>query len=483
MKINITARLFLVILVAIILSVVSFVLLVRWEMDRTFLRHLNTLAQATVLTLQEEAEDYYQRKGSWNAFREKPERWGELLYLSVKKSQPDIEIFTHRGPDEGRKRDDHKKGPGDFRPAGLNILTEHFVLFDQDKTFIVGRRDIEIAKEFYPVTHDSQIVGYIGFVPTKDLLNEKQRRLLKDLESTLLTLGGIITVLSAVISLLLARKMVRPIKQLASGTHQLAAGDLSTRVHVNSCDEIGTLADDFNHLAFTLEKNEQARRQWMAEISHELRTPVAVLRGEIEALQDGIRPLNQTALSSLHSESVLLGRLADDLYQLAMADVGTLTYKKTLLDLPLLLNDVCRGFEELFNAEEIALNFDYADNQALAFFGDESRLRQLCDNLLDNALKYTDLGGQVRVNLSTYEHMAVIDVQDSSPGVERDELEKLLDRFYRSPKNQKTSGGVGLGLSICRNIVEGHQGQMTVKDSPLGGLWVRIEMPIRESLS
>lgn len=483
MKINITTKLFLVILVATILSVVSFVLLVRWNMDRTFLRHLNTLVQATVLTLQDDAEAYYQRKGSWDQLRDKPERWGQLLQRSVQKSQSEVEFFTHRKPEKDRRADNHRKGPGDIPPIGLNILTDHFVLLDRDKSFIVGRRDMEITEEFFPVTHEKKIVGYIGFVPTKDLLNEKQRRIIRELESTLLTLGGVIILLSAVIALLFARKMVRPIKQLASGTHQLAAGELSTRVNVKSRDEIGTLADDFNHLAFTLEKNEQARRQWMAEISHELRTPVAVLRGEIEALQDGIRPLNQSAMASLHSESVLLGRLADDLYQLAMADVGTLTYKKSLLDLPSLLNDVCRGFEELYRTEGIALTFDSEVHQNLQFFGDESRLRQLCDNLLDNNLKYTDRGGQVIVRLSIHGDSAVLDFQDSSPGVERDELEKLLDRFYRSPKNQKDSGGAGLGLSICRNIVEGHQGQMTVKDSPLGGLWVRIELPIRESLS
>lgn len=430
MKINITARLFLVILVAIILSIVSFMLLLRWNMDRTFLRHLNILAQATVSTLRDDTEAYYRSRGSWDSLLEKPEIWRQLRYHAIKKSQPDIDLFSHREPDREREAENHQTDHSEISPVGMNILKDRFVLLDQDKKFMIGRRGRKIVKEFFPITYENVTVGYIGFIPTKELLNERQRRFLREFHSILLTLGGIITLLSALIALLMARKMVRPIKQLAYGTHQLAAGDLSTRVSVKSQDEIGTLADDFNHLAFTLEKNEQARRQWMAEISHELRTPVAVLRGEIEALQDGIRPLDQTALASLHSEAVLLGRLADDLYQLAMTDVGTLTYKKALLDLASLVSDVCTGFEDLFNAKGVALSVDCDHLADLRFFGDDSRLRQLCDNLLDNALKYTDAGGQVRICLSRYEQSAVLDVQDSEPGVESDELEKLLDRFY-----------------------------------------------------
>lgn len=489
MKIKITTRLFLMILLATVLAVASFVLLLRWDLDRTFIRHLNVVAQATVTTLQEEVESYYGRKGTWRELEEKPEIWAKLLYDAVKDSQYVMDFLRHPGPDGPERRDrkrPHRDRDGDndnIRPFGFNILLDHFVLLDRDRNFIVGRRDMKVSREFNPIRSQGEVVGYIGFVPTRDLLNKKQQRFLRDIQDTLLGLGGIIILLSALLAMGMARKVVRPIKDLATGTHKLAAGDLTARVRVPSKDEIGTLADDFNHLAFTLEKNEQARRQWMAEISHELRTPVAVLRGEIEALQDGIRPTDKNALASLHAEAVHLGRLADDLYQLAMSDVGTLTYHREELDLCSLLDDVCISFEELFEDVGVELQFNFAGSDSIAFFGDDSRLRQLFDNLLDNALKYTDPGGQVRVALTSSEQKAIIDFQDSAPGVERDELEKLLDRFYRSPKNSRSSGGAGLGLSICRNIVEGHQGTMSVQNAPLGGLWVRVELPIRESLS
>lgn len=452
--------------------------MLRWNFDRTFLRHLEKVSKETVSTLLAKVEGQYSRKESWDVLRGNPEIWVRMVYLSLKENQNIIDTL---GPlSETRPGVDGEKS--EKLLLGLNILSEHFVLLDQNKDFIVGRRDMKLAKELFPVRFQGETVGYVGYVPTKDLLNQRQSRLLRDLQSSFLTFAGIIILLSAILSLLLARKMVQPIKKLAAATHQLTTGDLSARIKITSKDELGTLSDDFNQLAFTLEKNEQARRQWMAEISHELRTPIAILRGEIEALQDEIRPLNQNALVSLHGEAVHLGRLADDLYQLAMADVGTLTYKKESLNLSSLLNDVCSSFENIFTAKGIVLTFSQEQQEALSFFGDDSRLRQLCANLLENAFKYTDQEGQVKVILSCHERMAVIDFQDSAPGVESSELEELLDRFYRSAKHRNDPGGAGLGLNICRNIVEGHQGMMTVQESPFGGLWVRVKLPIRESL-
>jgi two-component system sensor histidine kinase BaeS len=127
----------------------------------------------------------------------------------------------------------------------------------------------------------------------------------------------------------LARVFLQPLKRLAAATHRLAAGNYATRVEVGSRDEIGRLGDDFNALAQTLERNEQLRRRFIADVSHELRTPLAVLKGELEALEDGVRPLSREALASLNGEVAQLGKLVEDLYQLALADVGALTYGKS----------------------------------------------------------------------------------------------------------------------------------------------------------
>jgi two-component system sensor histidine kinase BaeS len=193
--------------------------------------------------------------------------------------------------------------------------------------------------------------------------------------------------------------------------------------------------------------------------------------------------MDQASLASLHAEAVQLERLADDLYQLAMVDIGTLTYRKESLNLTALLKEVCHSFEDIFNTKGIALSCSNKTRGALFVFGDPTRLRQLCTNLLENSLKYTDSGGRCCVKLFNIDGRAVLDFQDTSPGVDRDILERLLDRFYRAPQHEETPNGVGLGLSICRKIVEGHQGEITLKNSLLGGLTVRIELPIRGASS
>jgi two-component system sensor histidine kinase BaeS len=250
-------------------------------------------------------------------------------------------------------------------------------------------------------------------------------------------------------------------------------------VPVGRSDELGQLARDFNSLALALEKNEQARRQWVADISHELRTPLTVLRGEIEALQDGVRQPNPQAIGSLHGEVLRLGRLVDDLYQLALSDLGALTYRKTEAHLDELLDQAIEPLKEEFSRKGIALQVDRPAGSHLTLLADPERLHQLFGNLLENSLKYTDAGGRLDIRLETTADEAVIHFSDSAPGVTGPELDKLFDRLYRveNSRNRHT-GGAGLGLSICRNIVEAHEGTIIARPSPLGGVWITVRLPI-----
>ncbi|MDA3919156.1 MAG: HAMP domain-containing protein [Salinisphaera sp.] len=161
--------------------------------------------------------------------------------------------------------------------------------------------------------------------------------------------------LSALLSFWLARTLLAPIKRVARATHRLAAGHYDTRVTTGRADEIDQLGRDFNHLADTLERNEQMRRTMMADISHELRTPLSVLRGELEALEHGVRPLTHDSLHSLAGEVALLSQLVEDLYDLSLSDVGALTYRKVEVDLVDVLSDVLGVFEARLSAAGIAL--------------------------------------------------------------------------------------------------------------------------------
>jgi two-component system sensor histidine kinase BaeS len=248
---------------------------------------------------------------------------------------------------------------------------------------------------------------------------------------------------------------------------------------VAGTDELGQLARDFNSLALTLEKNEQARRQWVADISHELRTPLAVLRGEVEALQDGVRQTTPETLHSLHSEVMRLSRMVDDLHQLALSDVGALTYRKRKVNLGEELREAADSFRSGFAGKGIMLAADLPSAPAIDVFADPERLHQLFNNLLDNSLKYTEAGGRLDIRLETGEGVASIHFMDSAPGVPEAEIGRLFDRLYRVESSRsRATGGAGLGLAICRNIVEAHEGTITAKPSPLGGVWITVVLPV-----
>jgi two-component system sensor histidine kinase BaeS len=324
------------------------------------------------------------------------------------------------------------------------------------------------------------VVGYLGIRKRERLTDIHELQFVQQQKLAMVVVAAVILLVSAGLSLPLANRLLRPVRSLAAATHSLTAGRYGTRVPVDSSDELGKLARDFNALALTLEKNEQTRRQWLADISHELRTPLAVLRGEIEAIEDGVRQPTPEAVRSLHAEVLHLGRLVDDLHQLALSDLGALTYRKEPVDIGGVLAGVVETFRPDAVRKGLALDVDLPRREA-PVFADRERLRQLFANLLDNALKYTDAGGRVEVRLECGEREAVVNVLDSAPGVPEAALGKLFERFYRfeSSRSRKT-GGAGLGLAICRNIVEAHEGVLTARPSPLGGVWLEVRLPLMQ---
>jgi two-component system sensor histidine kinase BaeS len=293
---------------------------------------------------------------------------------------------------------------------------------------------------------------------------------------------GLATLLAAAATFLLARGLLAPVKRLVEGTHKLAAGDFTTRVDSTSQDELGKLAQDFNQLASTLEKNHNMRRAYMADISHELRTPLAILRGELEAIQDGVRKFTPESVASLQMEVATLTKLVDDLHQLSMSDEGALAYQKQSLDIINLLEIVAGAFRERFNSRGLKISLALPDS--VTIFGDSDRLMQLFNNLLENSLRYTDAGGQLVISGEVVNQRFVMHFADSTPGVSDEQLTMLFERFYRTEGSRnRASGGSGLGLSICQNIVAAHNGKLYASHSPFGGVSITVELPLEpESL-
>jgi two-component system sensor histidine kinase BaeS len=292
-----------------------------------------------------------------------------------------------------------------------------------------------------------------------------------------LATAALALVLAALIAWWVAGELIAPVRRVAQATHRLAAGHHDVRVLEQGHDEIGQLARDFNHLAHTLERNEALRRELVADVSHELRTPLAVLRGELEALEDGIRPLDQAAVASLQGEVGRLGALVDDLFELALSDAGALSYRMAPLDLGALLQRAVETHRPRMEAAGLALELS-VPQVPLPLQGDEARLLQLMDNLLENSRRYTDALGRVRVDVQPRPEAVVLNVHDSAPGLPAALLPRLFERFFRAEGSRnRDTGGAGLGLAICRNIVLAHGGQIEAQASGLGGVWIQVTLP------
>jgi two-component system sensor histidine kinase BaeS len=481
MKIGVKHKLFLAILMAAGLAVISSVLIMQWSLSRGFLKFVNAMEKSGISRLATELEENYRSEQNWEFLQRDPSRWRRLVAAAL----PD-EVPAPGGRVPADPQPEHIPGNNDkpLPPQLVRHFDQRLFLLDADRKVLVSHVEVAVDNAATPLMHQGKVVGYLGLLPRTNISNAPQQRFLKEQKLAFALVAGVVVLLASGLSLLLARRLVRPLSELAQATHQLAAGTFSVRVPVTSHDELGQLASDFNSLALALEKSELTRRQWVADISHELRTPLAILRSEIEAIQDGIRQPTGDSIYSLHSEVLRLGRLVDDLFQLSLSDVGALTYRKTELDLTEVLPETMSAYRTEFMSKGIALDMDLSGKSPAVVFGDSERLHQLFSNLLDNALKYTDSGGELQIALQHHDNSVSIDFQDSAPGVSSSELERLFERLYRVESSRnRTTGGAGLGLAICRNIVEAHGGSITAQSSPQGGLWIRVELPLARSRS
>lgn len=356
-------------------------------------------------------------------------------------------------------------------------------IVDHNMARLSGRGELPTASQDIiqkPVKYHNQIVGWVisnaadKISREADINFDRQQHI----TSSLVTMFSLL--LALITTFLLARNFLKPIKLILEGTHQLTTGNFTVRVRISSRDELGQLAKDFNQLASTLEKNEHMRRDYMADISHELRTPLAILRGELEAIQDGVRPLSVTTLHSLLAETNILIKLVNDLHQLSLSDRGSLVYRKINISLVQQIESAINSYRSRFADKKITLNITLPSKVMLN--ADPDRLAQLWHNLLENSLRYTRSPGSLVIQGYVSQQRFYLIWQDSAPGLSDNQYPCIFERFYRIENSRnRASGGSGLGLSICYNIVEAHNGKIIASTSSLGGVKISIELPLDDN--
>jgi len=529
MKLKLLHKIFLAnISVILLLSVIllSFSYFSFKEMTNYLMETTNKQEIYMVSELATKLDNVYSDEGSWQAFTLEPARWRFFIHdamdLNPKprpraknhKGKFNKQLPPHRRENKGRFANElppRHRGPKDAlvhqpppnlkpynrqpnansqEPVTLldlispprhiqkSFLSSRIALFDRHKKTIVKAELPNEILHYEAIKVKDNIVGWVGLTKI-DLAQQHGNVLLSHQFKQIVIMALIGIILSAIVSFYLARHFIAPIRNLTQGAIKLSERKFDTKIKIESNDELADLAYYFNDIGIRLSRFETVQKQWLQDIAHELRTPLTILRGEIEAMVDGVNPATKDNLTQLKHDVLRLNSLIDDLHELSVTDNLLLTRDAERIN----LQDVCNcaegRFEALLSKKNIKLITSFKEGRIQ---GDASRLLQIIDNLIANCVKYTDHGGSVWFSCYKENNKALLVIEDSGPGVHEDDLDKLFDRLYRIDHHRNRNyGGAGLGLSICKNIVVAHHGDIYATTSNKGGLKITITLPIDES--
>lgn len=481
MRLSIKYKLFLVILSAHFFVYLAMYSVGYYNFQRGFLDYISRIEERQVPALVSGLEDFYERTGSWDPMRQPDGKFGDLIRDSIE-SSTDPQLIALR---QNQRRNPVAFSPNDwYYTSEYSPARPYLHLLDADQSILLGDPNVfSPLATLHPINVRDTVVGYLGVTSRQELSEQADLLFAEQQQNSFFMLAVFMVFISALIAFPVAIYLTRPVMEVVRGTRALANGDYASRIPVRGTDELSQLSNDFNVLAQTLDQNRTARQVWIADISHELRTPLAILQGELESVQDGIRPMNQDTMGSLHNEVVHLNTLVNDLHELSLSDLGALVYKKQEINVSEILEQAVDMHQQMAAKHQLRLNLRIQSAQpddAIMMLGDPNRLQQLFDNLLSNACRYTDPGGEIQVFIKEQNGNVVIEHFDSAPGVSENDLAHLFERLYRvETSRNRAKGGSGLGLTICQNIVHAHEGSIVADHSPLGGLKLTITLPRR----
>ncbi len=439
---------------------------------------MEKLAELTDLLISE-----YETTGGWNQLAADSDRWRKMIRSAGRRSR---ELEQARSvPGAGSEQEGDSPGSSSRPVRHPFDLRSQVFLLDADKRLVAGRAKEYEASSLREIVVNGKLIGWLGVSKREPSLTPLEAAFLREQNKLFYLIGGGIFLLTAAVSFFLSRHLLSPIRKLAEGTQALASREFNTRIEVRSGDELGQLALDFNTMAQTLEHYEEMRKQWISDISHELRTPLSILRGEIEAMQDGVREVNRQALDSLYAEVLHLNNIVNDLHELSMADVGALRLDPQPVDPIQVLEETLELYRNRFEAAAIDLQVPPRSAAKVAVLGDAGRLGQLYGNILENVLRYADAPGALKIwqNFTSQQELSLF-FEDSGPGVPEQSVNRLFDRLYRvDSARTRNKGGSGLGLAICKAIVESHGGTIAAANGTTGGLRIEVRLPLAKSAS
>lgn len=403
--------------------------------------------------------DFYAQKGGWADFQELPPPYG-----------PPGGGFQVAG------------NP----PPGLGMPRFQRVLTDANGRILLegmGYRLGDILPfteqtKAEPIVVDGQTVGYLLLSQRNAGIAPAEAAFLRQVNQLLLlgAIGG--TAVALLLGGLLAQTLTRPLAELTRATQIVAQGQLGEQVPVRSQDELGQLARSFNQMSTDLAHASQLRRQLTADIAHDLRTPLSIILGYTESLNDGVLKPSPNTLHIIHDEALHLSRLVEDLRTLSRAEAGELPLMRYLVDPAALLERTAAAYRPLVTQEGITLKVE-TEAALPELLVDPDRMVQVLNNLVSNALRYTPNGGSITLSAKRVATAVELAVADTGSGIAAADLPYIFDRFYRGDASRQNSGNEsGLGLAIAKTLVELQNGRIRASSLPGQGATFTIVLPL-----
>jgi len=306
----------------------------------------------------------------------------------------------------------------------------------------------------------------------------QEQAFLDDMQDSLLLATAVAVIVAIALGLLFSRLISRPMGQLAFSARRIATGDFSQRIKTSTDDEIGEVSAAFNSMAEQLEMKENSRRQLLADTAHELRNPLSIIQGNMEAWLDGVISPTPEQIASVYDETVLLSRLITDLRELSLAEAGQLKLHQEATDLGELLTMEISGIQNRCQEKDISINAELAEEVPQVFI-DADRIRQVLHNLIDNAIRHTPISGVIKVGArSDNPGWVAVSVSDSGSGIASEDLPYVFDHFYKADRSrQRGHGGAGIGLALVKQFVELHGGKVWAESQAGNGSTFYFTLP------
>ena len=473
-----------------------------WSLQRGLAPYVAQIELGRLEYLENQLKREYAKEQNWSSLT--PERWNALTRFgnqAAVPAAPQAEDLKPKGASVG------PVSSPELRPIERHPLHERLGLLNAQGQLIAGVQPPTGSATNPLFNSNHELIGKLTLGPPADLKNQIDSTFLKEHLAFLAVAGALGLLVAGALSWWLSRRWIRPIEALSKGANAFAQGQLDYRIQVAGQDELAQLATRYNHMAEQLFQAQAQQHEWLTQVAHELRTPLAAVRAEIEAIQDGIRTFDEHTAARLHRQIMRLTQLVTDMRATipsalvvhapdatpALQLTAPTTASAKPVDARALILEAAEAVQLRFEQAQITLPSpqQLAASLPVAWVqGNAAQLHQVLGNIFENNLRYTDAPGRVDISASVREgttqqghrRWLELHIDDSAPGVAAADIPRIFERFFRvEASRNRASGGSGLGLAICKSIVQAHGGQLQAQGSALGGLRITLILPLMDT--